>query len=474
MRPKVRKIVLIVIVMLACVYPVYPALSGSHVGDEAEGEKSFLPAGYPEHGILINIPARRLIVVDQGRVAGTYPVAVGRPDSPTPVGDFTVATRIWQPWWYPRGREPVPAGPDNPLGPWWLGLTVPGYGIHGNNNESSIGQFISDGCIRMSNEDVLEVAQWARIGTPVRMVYDTIALIPRLVEDEVHWSLAAHLDVYRRVNASPEDLVMQLRRLLTENNLHLSYPDEVEVLRVLAEGDFPIEVPAMASFSSEDSGWENHHLAVFFGDDLLGKVALRVEGEVHLPLGAMLRKMGGVRGTTFTVEFDFRPGDWHTLGSDGSVEAGFLLEQAPPSFEVNIVESRTGAYNGLTAFVWEDVVYVPASEIGEHFRVTVFDDEHSVRVSWRELYLRSYLLAVFEDPPDVEASLVPADVIRGVFGRRILWDEHQREALFMGRILQQVLWTGEEASSPWVSLEEIVEILGLKLLIEGRTLRMVS
>ncbi len=472
MRPIVRKVVLTVIIMLACAYPVYPALSGTHVGCDTEGERSFLPAGYPEHGILINIPARRLVIVDQGRVVGTYPVAVGRPDSPTPIGEFTVATRIWQPWWYPRGREPVPPGPDNPLGPWWLGLTVAGYGVHGNNNEGSIGQFISDGCIRMSNEDVLEVAQWTRIGTPVRMVYDTIALLPRLEEDEVHWSLAAHRDVYRRVDASPEDLALRLHELLAESHLHLSYPDEIEVLRVLADGDFPIEVPAMASSDSEEH--ENQHLLVFFGDELLRNVALRVEGEVHLPLGDVLRKMGEIRGTTFTVEFDFRPEQWHAVGADGTVEAGYVLEQAPSSFAVNIVERKSGAYNGLTAFAWEDEVYVPAVQIGEHFRVTATDDEYSARVSWRELYLRSYLLAVFEDPPDVDVSMVPADVIRGVFGRRIVWDDQQREALVLGRTLQQVLWPEQEGSAPWVCLEEVVEILGLKLQIEGNKLRMVS
>jgi lipoprotein-anchoring transpeptidase ErfK/SrfK len=52
----------------------------------------------------------------------------------------------------------------------WLGLSIPHVGIHGTNNPSSIGGFVSKGCIRMQNRDVLELAGLVPIGTPVSII----------------------------------------------------------------------------------------------------------------------------------------------------------------------------------------------------------------------------------------------------------------------------------------------------------------
>jgi lipoprotein-anchoring transpeptidase ErfK/SrfK len=110
------------------------------------------------------------------RVVRTFPVAVGQPAYPTPLGSFHIRTKTRNPWWYPPNRDwaagasPIPPGPGNPLGTRWMGLSVGGVGIHGTYNAASVGTFASHGCIRMH----LRSAEWlferVRIGTPVFIV----------------------------------------------------------------------------------------------------------------------------------------------------------------------------------------------------------------------------------------------------------------------------------------------------------------
>ena len=108
--------------------------------------------------LVINIPSYTLSVLAGDNVVKTYPVAVGKPSAPTPVGKFRIISKVVNPTWYPPdGSKPVPPGADNPLGRRWLGFLPNGYGIHGNNNASSIGKAVSLGCVRMHNADVEEL-----------------------------------------------------------------------------------------------------------------------------------------------------------------------------------------------------------------------------------------------------------------------------------------------------------------------------
>lgn len=97
----------------------------------------------------------QLIVRLQGKKIKTYPVAVGNPSTPTPVGEYTVVY---------KGKNWGPS-----FGPRWLGLNVPWgyYGIHGTNKPYSIGQHLSHGCIRMNNRDVMELYDLIPVGTKV-------------------------------------------------------------------------------------------------------------------------------------------------------------------------------------------------------------------------------------------------------------------------------------------------------------------
>lgn len=100
------------------------------------------------------VKSRRSLILLNGKAAvGTYPVALGKPSTPTPLGNFAIATKI-----------PHPGGV---LGSRWMGLNFDAYGIHGTNRPWLIGQLVSNGCIRMHNEHVEEVFNLVRLGTPV-------------------------------------------------------------------------------------------------------------------------------------------------------------------------------------------------------------------------------------------------------------------------------------------------------------------
>jgi hypothetical protein len=120
--------------------------------------------------IVINVPGRTLSLVEGGRLVARYPVAVGRPATPTPRGTFRILQMAKDPTWAPRGGPVVPPGPKNPLGTRWMRLTEDGYGIHATNDPASIGQARSRGCIRMHRQDAEAVFAQVQRGTRVDIV----------------------------------------------------------------------------------------------------------------------------------------------------------------------------------------------------------------------------------------------------------------------------------------------------------------
>jgi lipoprotein-anchoring transpeptidase ErfK/SrfK len=103
----------------------------------------------------------------------SFGVGLGKDDK-TPEGRFTVETKKKNPDWY-RGGRVIPYGsPENQLGTRWLGFKrtpqAAGYGIHGTDRPDSIGKAVSEGCIRMRNEDVEELFEWVSEGTEVVIV----------------------------------------------------------------------------------------------------------------------------------------------------------------------------------------------------------------------------------------------------------------------------------------------------------------
>lgn len=116
--------------------------------------------------VLVSIPDRKLAVMENGRVLRVFPVAVGASDSPSPAGEFQIINRLTDPTYYHKGTV-IPAGPANPLGTRWMGLSLKGYGIHGTNVQRSIGKPASHGCIRMAKRDLEQLFDMVRAGDTV-------------------------------------------------------------------------------------------------------------------------------------------------------------------------------------------------------------------------------------------------------------------------------------------------------------------
>jgi len=125
--------------------------------------------------ILVSIPDRKLALVEGERVVKVYDVAVGKPTTPSPEGDFTIENRITNPTWY-GPKKVVGPGAGNPLGTRWLGLSAKGYGIHGTNVPKSIGKAASHGCIRMRNADVEELFELVPTGATVQLLDTSLPL----------------------------------------------------------------------------------------------------------------------------------------------------------------------------------------------------------------------------------------------------------------------------------------------------------
>lgn len=186
------------------------------VGQRLEVDNRHLaPAGLDD-GVLINLPQRMLFHFEAGRLLGAWPVAVGRPDWPTPTGSFRVASLARdKPWIVPKSiqeemrREGKPVltrvepGPDNPLGKHWIGLSIPALGIHGTIAPSSIFGLRSHGCIRMHPDDVATLFDRLRIGEPGVLIYRTM-LLARLPDGRIF--VEVHRDAYRRSPPSVEAL----------------------------------------------------------------------------------------------------------------------------------------------------------------------------------------------------------------------------------------------------------------------------
>ncbi|MFZ7102208.1 MAG: L,D-transpeptidase family protein [Peptococcaceae bacterium] len=104
--------------------------------------------------IEIDLIRRQLSHYQGSTLAGSYPVAIGKPSTPSPVGEWSIINKKILNY-------------DSVFGTRWMGLNNPGYGVHGTNNPSSIGKAISHGCVRMYNHHVEELFTRVSLGTKV-------------------------------------------------------------------------------------------------------------------------------------------------------------------------------------------------------------------------------------------------------------------------------------------------------------------
>ena len=193
-------------------------------------------------GIVINIPQRMLYFVANSAVVARYPVGLGLATWPTFVGPFTIAAKETDPVWdvppsiqeeMRRAGKPVltrvPPGPKNPLGKHWLGLSVPGFGIHGTTAPASVGKFATHGCIRMRADDVADLFARVDVGTQGMSIYEPVVVD---VSEDAVW-IEAHRDVYQQETRDAYEWVVSESKRLAP---HLTV-DVNAVRRILTERD---------------------------------------------------------------------------------------------------------------------------------------------------------------------------------------------------------------------------------------------
>ncbi|WP_404332336.1 peptidoglycan-binding protein [Mesobacillus maritimus] len=120
--------------------------------------------------IIINKSNNQLAYYSNNKLVKTFKVGTGRQPSYTPEGKFKIVNKIKNRPYYSGN---IPGGdPRNPLGNRWLGINARGtwgttYAIHGNNNPSTIGGYVSAGCVRMYDDEVEWLYNQVKVNTPV-------------------------------------------------------------------------------------------------------------------------------------------------------------------------------------------------------------------------------------------------------------------------------------------------------------------
>jgi L,D-transpeptidase ErfK/SrfK len=189
-----------------------------------------------DSGLVLNLPERMIYLVDNRRLIARYPVAIGATGKwMTPTGDLKIVNKAKNPVWLPpewaNKEEPVQPGPDNPLGDRWIGLSLPGYGIHATNAPLSIGMAASHGCIRMIPRDAEALFDQVTVGMSVKIVYEPIVI--GQAEDTGIVYMAAYPDIYGKV---PDMKVLLATKLEKYGIQNLVESEKAEALVTLRKG----------------------------------------------------------------------------------------------------------------------------------------------------------------------------------------------------------------------------------------------
>lgn len=231
-----------------------------------------LPPG-PREGIVINLAEYRMYYYPKGQnVVRTYPLGIGREGWGSPIAVTKVVAKTPNPTWTPPASikaehaadgDPlpnvVPAGPDNPLGPFKFTLALPGYLIHGSNKQFGIGMRTSHGCFRMYNDNVLELATMVPVGTSVRILNEPykFGVSGGKVYLEAHTPLDSEGDPVA-VDKHTAVINALLKREDLANNLQMDWGTVIDV--VAAEDGLPVEiaVPNAPMVSTVPAGLQQH------------------------------------------------------------------------------------------------------------------------------------------------------------------------------------------------------------------------
>jgi lipoprotein-anchoring transpeptidase ErfK/SrfK len=165
----------------AAVAGAFALLFAALAGSADAGRIVAYPTDYPPGAVLISQSAKRLYLIVDAETAIAYPVAVAKRGKEWS-GPARIAGKFVEPAWsppdtvkrdHPELPDVIPGGsPSNPMGPRAITLDRDEIAIHGTTTamRASIGAAAYYGCIRMLNEDVIDLFERVAIGAPVMMM----------------------------------------------------------------------------------------------------------------------------------------------------------------------------------------------------------------------------------------------------------------------------------------------------------------
>jgi len=152
------------------------ALGAMSTAASARPDVVAAPNGYSPGTIVVKTNERRLYYVIDSQHAVRYPVGVGKKGKAW-AGETRISGKYLAPAWsppsdvkhdHPNIPDVIPGGsPANPMGVAAMTLAGGEYAIHGTNVPSSVGGYVSYGCVRMYNPDITDLFQRVSVGTPV-------------------------------------------------------------------------------------------------------------------------------------------------------------------------------------------------------------------------------------------------------------------------------------------------------------------
>ncbi len=196
--------------------------------------------------IVVNTGEMRLFYfVNQGKQVYTYPIGMGVLDFKTPTGNFFVNQKKVNPDWHiPKqlqkkyGMSVMPAGPDNPMGEFKLGLNWGDYGIHGCNLPWAVGRLVSHGCTRLYPEDIKKLYAMVPMGTKVEYIYEPAKIGFR--QGRVY--LSVHDDGYFKIRS----MILHVLNMLEQRGLS-DQVDTQKVMQVVEEQTgMPVDITKAA------------------------------------------------------------------------------------------------------------------------------------------------------------------------------------------------------------------------------------
>lgn len=164
------------VVNLPAARPSASSTTAAPAGQASPGQAPATATMTSNREILLELGKRQISLVDNGRVVGSWPVAVGDPATPTPTGRFKVRNKVINPQYQSTksGKNNPTIGPQGPLGDRWIGFHTTErdqFGIHGTPTawEWTVKSrsAVSHGCVRMLTPHVRQLFDQVDVGTPV-------------------------------------------------------------------------------------------------------------------------------------------------------------------------------------------------------------------------------------------------------------------------------------------------------------------